>query len=294
MGFGLWMVTRTKGLDWVVLHAEDHGYSVKSGDVFQWADSFCSRMVRGEGPRVAPRSVEIAAYAQAPIAAQVPIGAYIGVPLNNSKGELFGTLCAIDPEPQPDMLTQELPQIELMSRLLETILQYECRVNEEARRAERAEAEALTDHLTGVFNRRGWDQLLAYEEQLCRAYAHPAAILSIDLDDLKTRNDTYGHSSGDALLQHAAQVMQDNVRIQDVVARVGGDEFLILAVECADHGASKMAERVRRVLASNGISASIGYASRLANGTLRDACLAADEAMYEVKLKKKTRAVNSA
>ena len=53
-GFGLWMVTRTEGEDWIVLQSEDHGYGVKPGTVFRWADSFCSEMVKGNGPRIAP------------------------------------------------------------------------------------------------------------------------------------------------------------------------------------------------------------------------------------------------
>jgi hypothetical protein len=54
IGFGLWMVTRVDGDDWIVLAAEDHGYGVTAGNLFRWSDSFCSRMVIGSGPRVAP------------------------------------------------------------------------------------------------------------------------------------------------------------------------------------------------------------------------------------------------
>lgn len=80
LGFDLWMVTRTEGDDWIVLHAEDHGYGIQDGTVFRWADSFCARMVEGEGPRIAPRSDAVPAYAAAPIGSQVRIGAYVGVP----------------------------------------------------------------------------------------------------------------------------------------------------------------------------------------------------------------------
>lgn len=282
-GFGLWMVTRTQGRDWVVLTAEDHGYEVQAGDVFRWADSFCSRMVRGEGPRIAPNSVEVPAYAEAPIGRQVPIGAYVGIPLKKSDGELFGTLCAIDPEPKSEKIIDELKNIELMARLLEVILECECKANEEFRRAERAEAQAMKDHMTSLFNRRGWDQLLAAEEQRCKAFAHPATILSIDLDELKLVNDTQGHESGDSLIKQTAQVLEDNVRNRDIVARVGGDEFLILAVECKAHGSSTMAERVAGKLASDGIQASIGFAQRNARGSLLEATQEADDAMYADK-----------
>ena len=286
-GFGLWMVTRTKGLDWIVLEAEDHGYSVKPGDVFNWADSFCSRMVRGEGPCIAPKSDEVTVYKEAPIGAQVQIGAYVGLPLRNVDGELFGTLCAIDPEPQPDELVNELPQIKLFSRLLETILVCEYRLNDEARRADRAEAKAMSDHLTGLFNRRGWNQLLTNEEARCQKYAHPATVLSIDLDELKATNDSQGHQAGDALLKKAASLLKDNVRRRDIVARVGGDEFLILAVECKECGASSLAERIQEILSSNGVAASVGFGLRKAKGTLQEASLAADEAMYVNKRERK-------
>jgi len=75
LGFGLWMVTRTEGDDWIVLQSEDHGYQVAPGKVFRWADSFCAEMVQGHGPRIAPDSQRVRAYAAAPIGRQVEIGA---------------------------------------------------------------------------------------------------------------------------------------------------------------------------------------------------------------------------
>lgn len=58
-GFNLWMITRTEGDDWIVLQSEDNGYNVQPGQVFRWADSFCSQMVQGKAPRIAPRSEDI-------------------------------------------------------------------------------------------------------------------------------------------------------------------------------------------------------------------------------------------
>src|SRR5262245_11920788 len=86
LGFDLWRVSRTEGEDWIVLRAEDHGYGVEDGTVFRWADSFCARMVEGQGPRIAPRSESVPAYAAAPIGRQVKIGAYVGVPLSRADG----------------------------------------------------------------------------------------------------------------------------------------------------------------------------------------------------------------
>ena len=69
---GLWMVTRTVEDDWVVLQASDRSYGVTGGDHFRWSDSFCYRMVRGEGPNVAADSSSVPAYAQAPIGRDIP------------------------------------------------------------------------------------------------------------------------------------------------------------------------------------------------------------------------------
>ncbi len=294
LGFGLWMVTRTQERDWIVLHSEDHGYEVNDGDVFKWADSFCSRMVADQGPRIAPISNEVACYAEAPIAQQVEIGAYIGMPLNRADGDLFGTLCAIDPSPQPREIVDELPQIELMAKLLETILESELKASEEARRAERAEAQAMTDSLTRLFNRRGWDRLLKAEETRCRRYAHPAVVITVDLDNLKTVNDQQGHSSGDRLIQGTASVLRDNLRTTDILARVGGDEFLILAVECSETGGEKLVARLQKSLEEKDISASIGWGFRQAHSTLHTAWKNSDKAMYECKRKKKQQKAETA
>ena len=101
LGFGLWMITRTEGNDWIVLQTEDHGYGIQPGHVFNWEDSYCSQMVQGKGPRIAPNSEEIKLYAEPKINNIADIKAYIGHPLINEDGSLFGTLCAIDPSPQP-------------------------------------------------------------------------------------------------------------------------------------------------------------------------------------------------
>jgi len=291
LGLRLWMVTRVQGDDWVVLQAEDHGYDVKDGTVFRWADSFCSRMVRGEGPRIAPRSAEIPAYAAAPIGRQVKIGAYVGVPLIGVDGDLFGTLCAIDPEVQPGTLEQEQDLVEMVGALLGSLLRTEMQFADEIRRAERIEAEALSDPLTGLYNRRGWSQQLAREEERCRRHGHQAGVLVLDLDELKTVNDTLGHFAGDQLLSRTSAVLRRVLRAQDLAARVGGDEFTILVVECGAAAAEALLGRLRAALEREGINASIGLAMRHPPRGLQAAWDEADSAMYA---EKKQRGTNPA
>lgn len=283
LGFGLWMVTRAEGDDWIVLQSEDHGYNVATGTVFRWADSFCSRMVRGQGPRVAPDSAQVPAYAAAPIGRQVPIGSYIGAPLFKEDGSLFGTLCAIDPKRQPAAIEHEQELVELLATLLSTILQAELKATQAIRKSERLQVEADTDLMTTLYNRRAWDRLLDREEERCRRYGHPAYVICVDLDGLKRVNDALGHAAGDDLIIRAAGALRRAARESDVVARIGGDEFVILAVECDRAGADAIVARLRAALAEAQVSASIGMAPRAPVGGLAAAEAMADQRMYEEK-----------
>ncbi|HTH44634.1 MAG TPA: sensor domain-containing diguanylate cyclase [Oxalicibacterium sp.] len=282
-GFDLWMVTRTEGDDWIVLAVEDRHYGVKAGSVFRWSDSFCSRMVKGLGPRVAPCVDEVPAYVEAPIGQALPIGAYVGVPLMRKDGSLFGTLCAIDPSPQSGQIRQDQQLIELMADMLSSLLHAELAMADVTRRAERAESEALHDTLTSLYNRRGWERLLEQEEGRCRRYGHRACVISIDLDELKIVNDTSGHAAGDALLRKTAGVMLDTLRANDIAARIGGDEFSVLGVECDLAAAETLVQRLRQNLAAADIRCSIGWAPRNPEKGLSAACLEADRKMYAEK-----------
>ena len=283
LGFDLWMVTRTVGDDWIVLQSEDHGYGIAPGTVFRWADSFCSEMVKGNGPRIAPCSEDVPAYATAAIGRRVQIKAYVGLPLVNSDGSLFGTLCAIHPSPQPQSIVKEKELVELLGAMLSTILQAELRAADEARRSEKLQAEALIDALTDTYNRRGWDRLLAAEEERCRRYGHPAAILIVDLDELKLVNDAHGHAAGDSLIVRASSALRKAARSLDIVGRLGGDEFGILSAECDRAGAEALLKRVRTALSEASVKASVGIAMRGASGGLRHALENADQLMYKEK-----------
>ena len=288
LDFDLWMVTRTEGNDWITLQVEDHGYNIKEGSVFCWSDSFCSRMVKGRGPCIAPKVSAIPAYIEAPIGRKVSIGAYIGIPIVLSDGSLFGTLCAIDPNSKPDTITEELPTIELLANLLSTILEHELKCRDQKRQIERMETEAMSDGLTELYNRRGWDKLLQAEETRCQRYGHPAGVIYIDLDNLKPINDSQGHAAGDELLYTAAKTIHSALREQDIIARLGGDEFGVLAVECNRYQLKKLANRIKNALQEAKIEASIGYAPRHPSEGLAVACEKADQKMYECKRDRKS------
>lgn len=289
LGFDLWMMTRVEGSDCLVLQAENHGYDVEEGTVFRWGDSFCSQMILGHGPRVVPHAQNIPLFAASPIAQQIQIGAYISVPLASTDGSLFGTLCAIDPSPQDESIRDELPLIEFLTRLLGTVLFADLKAAKQARLLEHSQQAARTDVLTGLLNRHGWEQSVAIEEARAKRYGSPACVLIVDLDGLKQVNDTKGHVHGDALIRSASNSIRSVLRENDIVARIGGDEFAILGIECDAEGCEAIFKNVTNALLSNGISASVGKALRDHRLGLFEAIAAADRAMYVAKAKRRTR-----
>jgi diguanylate cyclase (GGDEF)-like protein len=111
--------------------------------------------------------------------------------------------------------------------------------------------EAGTDTLTGLKNRRAWDERLREAAANWQRYGHMAAVIVLDLDGFKAINDTHGHAAGDAVLQHIAGVMVNLTRTTDVVARLGGDEFAILLQGIATAEAIDKARTLRAALAEN-------------------------------------------
>ena len=110
---------------------------------------------------------------------------------------------------------------------------------------ERLEKLAVTDALTGVCNRRGFDAALEEELWRARRFGEPLAVLLFDLDRFKSINDKWGHPQGDVVLQAFAGVLQDSSRHVDKVARYGGEEFAVLLPGTDAAGAANYAEKVR-------------------------------------------------
>lgn len=293
LDFRLWMITRTEGDDWIVLYARDRQARVTDGKVFKWQDSYCYRMVAGKGPQIAPDVTRVPEYIDAPINSKMTIGAYIGVPIMRADGTLFGTLCAVDPETKSEDIEAFMPLIQLMARSIGTVLELEIQFEREQRLRERIEAESMVDELTRVYNRRGWENLIRREEQRCYRYGSPAGIMIIDLDELKEINDTRGHQAGDELLQSAANVLKEESRGSDIVARIGGDEFAMLIVESTPEQAEKMAGRLRQAFSNAGIKASIGWAAKHGNISMKLALEEADKMMYAQKHLRKDKARSS-
>jgi len=109
-----------------------------------------------------------------------------------------------------------------------------------------------TDPLTGCLNRRAFEMRLKREWRQAKRRDAPLAVLAIDLDNFKPINDTHGHAVGDQVLQDLAQIMRNTARETDHIARIGGDEFVILLPDTPWQGAMTFAERLRRNVDDHG------------------------------------------
>jgi len=123
-------------------------------------------------------------------------------------------------------------------RLLETNQQLK-RLNEEFR------VLSITDPLTGLFNRRHFDELMKTEIELSNRHGNSDSILLIDIDFFKAINDTYGHYTGDVVLKNMTTILQKNLRHTDAVCRIGGEEFALLCKRADKKCAIKIAEKLR-------------------------------------------------
>jgi diguanylate cyclase (GGDEF)-like protein len=110
---------------------------------------------------------------------------------------------------------------------------------------------ATTDGLTGLYNRRYFEQALALECERARRSDRPLGLLMIDVDHFKRFNDRHGHPAGDAVLQRAASTLASAVRRTDILARVGGEEFAAILPESDLSAVATAAERLRRVVAQD-------------------------------------------
>lgn len=282
-----WSVSRVAGDEQVHLHVRGQGV-LNVGDRVPWQETFCRRMLAGAANPVRDAARD-PGYADLPAAAE--IRAYAGVPIHDGDGSLFGTLCGVGVEPLDPEQRIDRELLDVFSQLLSDQLVLVRAVATHLQSARLAEALASTDRLTGLMNRRGWDLLLGAAQDRVDALGDRAAVLMIDLDDLKTVNDSGGHHAGDALLVSAATALQGAVRESDVVARYGGDEFAVFvdAQEVTD--LATVAAHYAGALESAGVAASVGAAPVLAGdgpGTgVQRALAEADAAMYAAKLRRR-------
>jgi diguanylate cyclase (GGDEF)-like protein len=176
----------------------------------------------------------------------------------------------------------------------------------DVRRVTILEQESVTDPLTGIFNRKYLDRRLHEEFARAERFQQPLSILFIDLDNFKVINDEYGHLSGDSALVSFTKMTLNAIRAGDVIARYGGDEFMVVATNTGGPEAFEMAERIRKIAESQAlemvdeykkhlsvrVTISIGVSRYSEKFKSVEAFVeSADQMMYQAKKKGRNRTV---
>jgi two-component system cell cycle response regulator len=170
---------------------------------------------------------------------------------------------------------------------------------EHGRLHERMNTMLLTDELTGLYNRRGFFTLGEYPLKIAKRQLKGLYMLYADLDDLKGINDTWGHREGDLALKEIAHILRNNYRESDIIARIGGDEFVVVPVGTAGDDADKIIGRLHKAIEIRNSKRNLDYQLSMSAGvafydpakpcSIDELLAQGDKSMYERKRCKQTR-----
>jgi len=198
--------------------------------------------------------------------------------------------------------TEALRSRDEMVAARQQVQEAEARIQELETKLEQLSELVREDQLTGSLNRRGLEDVFEREMARCERRNSPLCISMLDLDDFKRLNDTYGHAAGDEALIHLVRVIKETLRTLDVIARFGGEEFLIVLPDTTLDDAVKTITRVQRELTKQIfmynqqrllITFSAGVALRQPGEDSTALIKRADEALYEAKKAGKNRVVSA-
>lgn len=281
------MVTRLVGVQTALINvvgsdsqttvaAEGDTTRFKFGSVVPLNSSFCQHVVTDGGPfEVADARMEPRLDGNLSIDAGVI--AYLGVPLRSPEGHVLGALCAIDPQPREWTDADRSAMDDLGAMVADEL----------ALRAAKREVEALArrDSLTGLANRRAWEEQCPIELERARRDGSPLSVVLFDLDGFKQVNDTQGHAAGDAILREIGERWPPLVRAPDVLARLGGDEFGLLMTNAPLPPAAAAAARLAGAHPA-GVTVSWGAAQWRPPETLEELLERADAELYGAKARR--------
>src|SRR5204863_6055428 len=166
---------------------------------------------------------------------------------------------------------------------------------------ERLATQALTDPLTGLANRRAFDQRLVEETERALRHGRELSLMLVDVDHFKAINDRFGHATGDRVLVNLARDMQAVMRQGDLLARIGGDEMAMILGDCPPGQAADVARRMLDAVVDDpslaqrhGVTLSIGVAGLASDRTAEELLRIADQALYRAKDSGRNRVVSDA
>lgn len=215
----------------VVVTSNNQENFLARDDFWPWEiKSFCRKIVETQEHLYVKSAQDHEHWKDAPPVAKGPVRSYCGLPLFWPDGSLFGTICVIDTSVSQysSTLVKMLQQFsQIISSDLKMLCDYEA-----------IKSLAITDDLTGLYNRRGLTVLGEQKIKDAKRSKDVLGITYLDIDNLKQINDQSGHAIGDQCLMTLAKVLEESCRDNDIKARIGGDEFIIMSVFNKDNDVS--------------------------------------------------------
>ncbi|CAI3804089.1 sensor domain-containing diguanylate cyclase [Rheinheimera sp. MM224] len=205
---------------------------------------------------------------------------YAGSPLIDPDGYVIGTICVFDYQPK-QLNQRQIDSLQALSRQVIAMLEL-------TKLSEQLHQTSMTDALTGVNNRRAFDQRFEAEFARWQRTGQPFTLALIDIDHFKSFNDSFGHAAGDQALSEVAKLFQRHCRNYDFFARYGGEEFVLILPGTDRVSAYKTLEKLRLVVANHEwplrqLTVSIGLASAEKFSDKKQLLEAADQVLYKAK-----------
>ena len=247
-----------------------------------WADarqtplshSFCQHVVANAAPLVVDDARRDTVLSSNLAIDDLDIVAYAGFPFLSPGGHVLGSLCAIDSVARSWQPAQ-----------LESLADIALLIGHELERRDlvrRLAIGARSDPLTGMANRRAWEEELPSALRRAERLGHPLSVVLIDLDHFRAYNERHGHPAGDSALREVGVRWRGQIRDIDLLARIGGEEFGLLLPGCDDEAALEIVNRLRADI-PEGLTASAGIVAWAIPLTAEQFVAEADRALYRAK-----------
>jgi len=221
----LTMVDEVNGLQHILFSNNDSDMQIPEGLAVPWHDTLCKRAMDENRPYTDDVST---CWGDSAAARELGIKTYVSQPVRRLNGALYGTLCGASTDSRP-LPPGALSVLNMFAQLIAHQIEREQLLANLRQSNSELMSRAMTDALTGVANRHALEDELARTLQQADRNSQTVQLAFIDLDGFKQVNDEFGHDAGDRLLIHVSEQLLRAVRRSDLVARFGGDEFVVLS-----------------------------------------------------------------
>ncbi len=221
---GAWLnQANIKGIE-TIISSRGGKNNVPPGSIIkQGVNIYCKHVIQDKKTVYVPNADSSNEWKDNPEYAGMGYKSYLGVPIQWPNGDIFGTLCAMDKKEScySDLFIKLMEQLKL---IIESDLQHLLLFK-------KLKEKSINDELTGIYNRRGFIELSKKSLKLANRNNLYISMTYFDLNDLKFINDTHGHEAGDILLKSFVEALKSTVRGEDIMARLGDDEFVLLSLQ---------------------------------------------------------------